>query len=435
MDSTLYVLSAGLEFFFAVVSLILFVGCLFDHERGRRTDHIFMIILAVHALMNVVDACVWLWCDVPELVVLMKVLCFLSYALGHAIFVLFTYLLVCYLREYAPVPMWVTKGIAALSALALALWVLSLFNGMYYYWDENGVCKIGDWFFVSQVFAVFFLSFNIALVLRCRRALPKRDCGVLVLYSAVPLISCAFVPLWDVVPLYTASTISLLLYYAAIHVEHGQRVAEQRIRLAQQEMELQSSRTAVMLSQIRPHFLYNTLTAIAQLCESDPRKAKATTLYFAEYLRSNMNALNQKGPIPFEKELEHVRTYLAIEQVRFADALAVTYDIQATDFLLPPLCLQPLVENAVKHGVGMKEDGGAVFIGTRAYADRFEITVRDDGVGFDPARPPQDGKPHIGIQNVRERLKQMMDAELDIVSAPGRGAVVTIRLPRKGQDA
>lgn len=434
MGDKWYVLSAGLEFFFAVVSVIMLIGCLFDHDRGQRTRRMFIVILAVHALMNIFDACLWLWCDLPELLTLMKILSFVSYALGIAIFVLFSCLLVCYLREFAPVPAWIGRMILAVSGLALALWVLSLFNGMYYYWDAQGVCRLGEWYFLSQVFGIFFLTLNIALVLVYRRALSRRDCGVLLLYSVVPLVSYAFVPLWDVVPLYMASTISLLFYYTAIHVEHGQRAARQQIRLVQQELELQSSRAAMMLSQIQPHFLYNTLTAIAQLCEKSPQKAKETTLAFAEYLRRNMSALDQKEPIPFDKELEHVKTYLAIEQVRFAEALTVVYDIQATAFCLPPLCLQPLVENAVKHGIGMKEDGGTVQIHTREAADHFEITVTDDGVGFDPARSPEDGRAHIGIQNVRDRLEKMMDATLQIEGIPGVGTTVVIRVPKKGAD-
>ena len=118
MKASVYLLSAGLEFFFAVVSVILLIGCLFDHERGRKANRIFIAILIVHALMNVVDALLWLWCDAPELLALVKVLSFLSYALGICIFVLFTSLLVCYLREYVPVPSWVTGMAAAVSAPA-----------------------------------------------------------------------------------------------------------------------------------------------------------------------------------------------------------------------------------------------------------------------------------------------------------------------------
>ena len=102
-----------------------------------------MVILCIHIVMNAADACLWLWSDVPEYLALMKVLNFLSYALGCAIFALYAYLLVSNIREYAAVPKWVTWFILALSSLMVALWILSLFNGMYYYWDGNGVCQLG----------------------------------------------------------------------------------------------------------------------------------------------------------------------------------------------------------------------------------------------------------------------------------------------------
>ena len=431
-DYAVYVLSAGLEFFFAVVSVILLTGCLLDHDRKRPANRILIAMLAVHALMNAADACLWLWCDVPSLLALMKALSFVSYGLGCALFALFATLLIRYIREYTSVPNWIGHIVLSFSVVMAILWVASLFNGMYYYWDANGVCHIGDLYFVSQAFGILFLVGNIALVLVYRNRLPQRDRAIMILYSAVPLVSFAFVPFWDVVPLYTASTVSLLLYYTAIHVEHGQRVAEQEAQLARQELELSNSRTAMMLTQIQPHFLYNALTAIAQLCEKDPKRAKEITLCFSEYLHSNMDALTRTGPIPFEKEWEHVKTYLAIEQVRFGAFLRVSYDIGTTDFEIPPLCLQPLVENAVKHGVGLKEDGGTVAMQTRERPDCYEITVSDDGVGFDPAQPCRDGKAHIGIQNVRERLRAMMGAELSVESEPGRGTSVRITIPKKG---
>ena len=432
MNNPVYLLSAGLEFFFAVVSVILLIGCLFDHERNRPTNRIMMAIFAVHALMNAADACLWLWCDVASLLTLMKILSFVSYGLGCAIFALFATLLIRYIREYASVPGWIRGCILSLSAIMAILWAISLFNGMYYYWDENGVCQIGSLYILSQAFGILFLVGNIVLVLVYRRALPKGEFAIMILYSLIPLISFAFVPFWDVVPPYMASTVSLLLCYTAIHVEHGQRVAEQEAQLARQELELSNSRAAMMLTQIQPHFLYNTLTAIAQLCERNPKQAKETALDFSEYLHSNMDALMRTNPIPFEKELEHVRTYLAIEQVRFGPFLRVSYDIGTTDFEIPPLCLQPLVENAVKHGVGLSEDGGTVTIQTRELQDGYEITVSDDGVGFDPTQPLRDGKAHIGIVNVRERLHSMMDADLCVESERGRGTTVRMIIPKKG---
>ena len=127
-----------------------------------------------------------------------------------------------------------------------------------------------------------------------------------------------------------------------------------------------------MVSQIRPHFMYNALSSIAILCKLNPETAYDATITFSDYLRGNMDSLKQTAPVPFTQELEHLKKYLYIEKLRFADKLNIEYNIQVTDFVLPLLSVQPLVENAVKHGVGMKKKGGTVTISTRETDNAYE---------------------------------------------------------------
>ena len=221
-----------------------------------------------------------------------------------------------------------------------------------------------------------------------------------------------------------AVVIDCVINYIWLHLkfvrEHEQALqAEQRIQ--------------IMMTQIQPHFLYNSLTVIQELCRSDPAQAEAATVQFANYLRGNMDALQTNTPIPFGQELEHTRQYLALEEMRFEDKLTVRYDIQCESFVLPNLTLQPIVENAVRHGVRGNADGrGEVVIATRETPDRYEITVKDNGPGFDPEKQPKDqGSSHVGIQNVRQRLAQMCGGELKIESIPGAGTCVTIALPKE----
>ena len=221
-----------------------------------------------------------------------------------------------------------------------------------------------------------------------------------------------------------AVVIDCVINYIWLHLkfvrEHEQALqAEQRIQ--------------IMMTQIQPHFLYNSLTVIQELCRSDPAQAEAATVQFANYLRGNMDALQTNTPIPFGQELEHTRQYLALEEMRFEDKLTVRYDIQCESFLLPNLTLQPIVENAVRHGVRGNADGrGEVVIATRETPDCYEITVKDNGPGFDPEKQPKDqGSSHVGIQNVRQRLAQMCGGELKIESIPGAGTCVTIALPKE----
>ena len=196
---------------------------------------------------------------------------------------------------------------------------------------------------------------------------------------------------------------------------------------------MRNQRIQLMLSQIKPHFLYNALGSIEAMCELDPKGAKLATKKFSKYLRCNMDSLTEERLIPFEKELEHTRLYLELEQMRFGNALSVVVDIGVLDFFLPPLTLEPIVENAVKHGVRMNADGrGTVWISTREREGYFELKVADDGPGFDMAAvSPDDG--HVGLHNVRERLERICGGSVDIGLAPERGVIVEMRVPKKGR--
>lgn len=206
------------------------------------------------------------------------------------------------------------------------------------------------------------------------------------------------------------------------------------IRYQQMQKELYEAKVGVMVSQIQPHFMYNALSSIAMMCTIDPKTARQATVTFAKYLRGNMDSIKQTKPVPFSQELEHLKKYLYIEKLRFGDMLNIEYDIQATDFVLPQLSIQPLVENAVKHGVGMKKEGGTVTISTRETEDAFEVIISDDGVGFDTsAEKKDDGRSHIGMENTRKRVKEMCGGEVRIESKVGEGTVATVVLPKEDQ--
>lgn len=225
---------------------------------------------------------------------------------------------------------------------------------------------------------------------------------------------------------FTVSVFMLLLQL----VSYARKELTMQKYMKQVEMELTDSRISVMLSQIQPHFLYNTLTAISVLCDKDAKLAKKATAEFSEYLRGNLDSLTNTMPVPFERELRHVETYLKLEKLRFNEELNMVFNIRATAFMIPALTVQPLVENAVKYGVGKQLGGGTVTISTRECENFFEIVVSDDGVGFDPYEPQYDGRTHVGIDNVKNRLQKMMQATLSIESKAGFGTTAVIRIPK-----
>ena len=195
------------------------------------------------------------------------------------------------------------------------------------------------------------------------------------------------------------------------------------------EAQLKESRISIMLSQIQPHFIYNTLGTIERMCLKDPQNAFELVRNFSLYLRGNFSELDSVTPIRFTEELKHVEYYVNIEKVRFPD-MNIEYEIETTEFVLSALSVQPLVENAIKHGLMRLETGGTVVIRSYETPTHFCVEVKDDGVGFDTSLPI-DEKKHVGLRNIRGRLKAMVDGELIIESEPGVGTKAVIMIPKE----
>ncbi|GBU29248.1 hypothetical protein R84B8_02812 [Treponema sp. R8-4-B8] len=202
----------------------------------------------------------------------------------------------------------------------------------------------------------------------------------------------------------------------------------------QTEKKLNESRISIMLSQIQPHFLYNALAVISRLCDKDPAEAKKATINFSNYLRGNMNLLERTEPIPFLNELNHTIGFMNLEQAMYGEALKVIYDIKADNFTLPALTMQPIAENAVKHGIGKKEGGGTVKISSIETKSFYFVIISDDGAGFDSCKTADDGQQHIGIKNVRLRLSAQCGGSLEIESKQGVGTTATIMIPKNGNQ-
>ena len=192
--------------------------------------------------------------------------------------------------------------------------------------------------------------------------------------------------------------------------------------------QLAESRISTMMSQIRPHFIYNTLGSIEQLCKLDPPMAGELVHNFAKYLRGNFGELDNPKPILMSQEMEHVRHYISIENVRFPD-MTFTFEMNSEDFHIPALTVQPIVENAIKHGLMKLPKGGTIRVVSYETDANYHISVIDDGVGFDTSAL-QDDRKHVGLRNIRERLKVMVNGTLAIESREGEGTKVNITIPK-----
>ena len=201
---------------------------------------------------------------------------------------------------------------------------------------------------------------------------------------------------------------------------------DQGAQVLRQEREIANQRASIAVLQMRPHFIYNTMMSIYYLCRQNPDLAQQVTLDFTTYLRKNFTAIASDRLIPFSEELEHTRAYLTVEQAQFDGRLFVDYDTPHMDFSVPPLTLQPIVENAVKHGMDPDAEPLHIWIRTGRAASGSEIIVENSGAPFEPA---DDGEPHIALGNIRQRLEMMCRGQMTITPREGGGTVVKVTIP------
>lgn len=224
-------------------------------------------------------------------------------------------------------------------------------------------------------------------------------------------------------------------------------VAEMRTKIElimikenEHKIKMSDMKTQIVLNQIKPHFLYNVLATIQVLCKFDPDKAVTAMQDFSGYLRANVDYRLSKSVVSFDEEFKNVKYFLRLEKLRCGDKLKVVYDLKEKNFEIPVLTLQPIVENAVKHGVGNKKGGGTVTISTSSDDNNIIIRVQDDGDGIsaksiDELSLSYDGKSHIGLTNVKERIEIITGGSLDFYSEEGKGTVVTIKIPKDFKEA
>ncbi|MDY4742398.1 MAG: histidine kinase [Lachnospira sp.] len=313
--------------------------------------------------------------------------------------------------------------IAALAAAALV--VVSQFTDLYYYIDADNFYHRNPGYIVSFIFPIIVMIIDLQMIIQYRKNIDNKIFVSLILYIILPFVMTLVQILY-----YGISLINIAICISAI-LMFIMATAEQNMRLAKKENEAAQLEISLLMSRIAPHFIYNTLATIKRLCVSDPELARQTVSEFSGYLRCNLETLTGEQRIPFSRELECVKYYTSIEKRRFGDRVNVEFEINVEDFLIPGLTLQPLVENAIKHGICKKDEGGTVRISTEEKDGIIYIIVSDDGVGFDVDKINNDESIHIGINNVRQRLEDICNGKLEIHSTAGRGTMVAVTLPRK----
>ena len=298
--------------------------------------------------------------------------------------------------------------------------IINIFTGIFFTANETKYIRSST-MFISQgyQFVMLAIVFFIALT---NKKLVLREKIAFALYCLLPIVAIA---LQNAFGGYAIAYLSIIV---AIEILFFFVNVSKNVQLAQEKEKNKEAQIKIMMSQIQPHFIYNSLSAISTLITIDPPKAQKALDDFTAYLRHNLSSLTETKLIPFEDELKHIETYVSLEKVRFNERINMIYDIKARDFYVPALSIQPIVENAIKHGILKKVDGGTVTFKTYETDKAYIVEVIDDGVGFDVMNYEDNQNKHFGLNNIKSRLKNMCRGELNLTSETGKGtkAIVTL---------
>ena len=349
-----------------------------------------------------------------------------SFYIANNLEVFFLYV---YMRNYVELKEKTQKALNITNIAAFAIFaildILNIFVPMFFH-AENGEYIREKTMFLSQGYQFLMLAIVFFTAIT-HKQLQIREKAAFATYCVLPLIAIIFQNFFKG---YAIAYVSIIV---AIEVLFFFLNVEKNVKLAKEEEKAKEAQIRVMLSQIQPHFVYNSLSAISTLIPLDPEKAQKALDDFTAYLRINLSTLTESHLIPFEDELRHIKTFIALEELRFPDRINVIYDLDVTDFYLPPLSVQPLVENAIKHGILKKMEGGTVKISTYEDDDAYIVKIEDNGIGFDKDGVDFASNKHFGLNNIAYRIAKMSGGSLHMESEPNKGAKAVATFPKKGR--
>ena len=405
----------ALDTFALFVTLIILVACANEYSSKRIGSKHFLVFQISIAVALVADIVAWLGEGHPSLAIITMVSNTVMACACRVAIIGFMAYLIASLYANSRAATCILHIFRGLCGLSIMFCIGNAFFEYAFYVNEQGHYEHTGNEVMGLVYLLYPILAFFALVLMALFA--KSSARI----SRWAFFVYTLFPAAGVVVDYTFHGISLTCTGFVVSI----LVIYTNIYLTRQK-ELEAQRNALMLSQINPHFVYNTLSTIAAMCDVSPKQAKYLTIDFAQYLRKNINSLTSDALIPFDHELEHVECYLKIEKARFREKLNVIYSIGCKEFFVPPLTVQPLVENAIKHGVTKKASGGTIKICTYDEDTNYVIEIIDDGVGFDT----EAAEFHVGLQNVKNRIAAICKGDMTVKSTVGIGTRVKIEIPK-----
>lgn len=377
-----------------------FFGILFLLFSTTLAEIIFSGILHMAGIVRIVEFLLFLFAAVPMIM-------------------LAVFLLHCCEEDWRKSPFFMSS--LALWGLYYILIVTAQFSSFFYKVKPDGMFESGQGYALIIVLSVVIELINLAGLIK-RRGQLKRKYFYTILTSLLPLTIATIVHLF--VPVFAFIDISIAVLAHSMYIII---LSDQIDEYLRQQQEIANQRASITVLQMRPHFIHNTLMSIYYLCRQDPEEAQRVTLDFNNYLEKNLTAIVSDRTIPFSEELAHTRAYLNVEQALYDESLFVDYDTPHTRFKIPPLTVQPIVENSIKHALDPDSEPIHIMIQSRETDTGSEIIISDNGPGYEPT---DDGRPHIALVNIRQRLELMCGGKMTILPREGGGTVVRLTIPR-----
>ena len=430
---------AALEMWGAIFCLI----AAFSIDRGKKVEHRENIqlgnMLVLNAIILICDMFAVTYNGEPGFVSNV-VLRLSNFALYFTLYVLEIYF-VSYLRalvvnnggHFSRIFIYISYFIMLFSIAAL---IFDQFTHVIYYFDKDNFYHRGDIYYLAliPVFACFILI--IIIVFYHKEYITRLQRISLMIYLSFPFFSAIIMVITGEVSsiINVSISIALVMMYMFYEIEKNQRMLAQAEELIEKERINNEFKNTMLWTQIQPHFIYNNLNVIQFLCKKNPEEAAEAVNHLSSFLRSYIDAYDLDVCIPIEEELEIIGHYIYMQKLRYGDKLSVDMNVAVTSFSVPPLGIESLVENAVRHGVAQKVEGGKVAIHVYENQDEYLVEVADNGVGFDSDELKMDGKNHVGLKNTDSRLKFMINGRLEVISKPGAGCRAIVHVPKRNRD-
>ena len=416
------VMTICLDLLMLAVDILMYWSCARNSAIERSTS-LFLALVATNAVTNYLNALLTLLGGDPGHRTFLYALHLTDHVVSILMSVVFWYFIVALTGSKGKYdePAF-SKAILVLSTVGELLVFGNLFGEYFFTVDENGVYIVTDTpSAVSLVIPTVTLLVSVLFILRLEAAITQKI--VLITYPLLPYVGILLINGELGTVLRTVLTfLSLFCIYSSLFVLREKQ-------LAKRQQELAETKVNALVAQINPHFIYNTLGSISGLCIDDPEKAREGLLTFSDYLRNNFGKVAEKAVIPFSEEMKHLDSYIRIEQMRFPD-ITIRLDLQTTDFDIPPMTVQPLLENAITHGIMGREEGGTIVISSYEDEECYYVRIEDDGVGFKTLEK-NDGREHVGVKNVAGRLQLLCGGDLIVIGKEGVGAVSLVKIPKK----